>query len=108
VTAPGLDGRRLRSADDDVLRTFGEHDGEVWAVYHGGDVSRGYLVGTRTGDHVEFRFDERATDGTTSCGRGSFDITTAEGGLQLRETWALESGPGEGTKLLTEVMGATC
>jgi diamine N-acetyltransferase len=99
-----LDFRQFRSESDSIVRTFNEHAGEVSAVYSGGDVTRGYLVGTRAGDRIDFRFVERASDGKTSSGRGTFVVEESAAGLRLHETWTLEPGGDSGAKVLEEMV----
>ncbi len=78
MTARGidLDGRRFaavsNSADGEVgqATVFTYHqDGEViWAEYSGGAVTRGYLVGTRDGERLHFRYSHLGADRQTSNG----------------------------------------
>jgi hypothetical protein len=109
---PSLEGRRFRGAgttgtgevDEGTLFEYHERDGVVWARYEGGAVRLGFLVGTREGDRLEFRYSQVNERGETSSGRCSTTISAlADGTLRLDERWAWESRPGEGTSAVEEV-----
>lgn len=109
---PSLEGRRFAANADTVggevsaetVFAYHEADGVVWAEYRGGAVVRGYLVGTRTGNVLEFRYAQVNTAHETSSGRCRSVITlTADGRLRLDETWAWESRPGSGTSAVVEI-----
>jgi hypothetical protein len=60
----------------------------------------GFLVGTREGDVLGFRYARVRADGTTATGRCGSEIETlADGRLRGHETRAWESQPGEGTSV---------
>jgi len=75
--APSLDGRRFRSAADvqggdvgtETVFEYAEADGIVHARYGGGAIRLGFLVGTRDGDTLRFRYAQVRADGTTATGR---------------------------------------
>jgi hypothetical protein len=95
--APGQVGARTRF-------TYHEKDGEIWAEYAGGDVVRGHLVGTRTGDRLDFRYVQLSRDGTTSSGHcASKVVELRDGRVRLEETWQWESQPGSGTSVVEQV-----
>jgi hypothetical protein len=107
-----LDGRAFlgvsNSADGDVggeTRFHYHQDGAVvWAEYAGGAVVRGYLVGTRTGAELTFRYVHLDRDGATASGRCTSRIVVApDGRLELHEEWAWESRPGSGRSVVAEV-----
>ena len=107
-----LRGRKFRRAgavpggevDADTLFAYGERDGEVWAVYSGGTITHGFLVGTRTDRVLEARYVQRNTDGDTGSGRLTSQIEELpDGRLRLHETWAWETRAGQGTGVLEEV-----
>ncbi|MBT2210573.1 MULTISPECIES: hypothetical protein [Actinomadura] len=109
--ASSLDGRRFRAVQDTVGGevgtetefTYHEHDGEVWAEYGGGGVRRGFLVGTREGDRLDFRYSQLNTAGETSSGHCVTVVTTLpDGRIRLDETWEWESRPGSGTSAIEE------
>lgn len=81
-------------------------DGQVWAAYEGGDVARGQLVGTRTGDRLDFRYVPLRSDGTTASGHCVSRVTALpDGRLRLEEGWQWESQPGSGTSAVEQVPG---
>ncbi|MFJ9339201.1 hypothetical protein ACIRP0_07890 [Streptomyces sp. NPDC101733] len=94
--APGQVGRQTRFE-------YREQDGRVWAEYSGGDVVRGHLVGTRTGDTIEFRYVQLRPDGTTASGHCvSVLVELPDGRLRLEETWTWESQEGSGTSVVEQ------
>ncbi|NXY97368.1 hypothetical protein HYE82_23935 [Streptomyces sp. BR123] len=95
--APGQVGRQTRFA-------YHEQDGRVWAEYAGGDVARGYLVGTRAGDSIDFRYVQLRSDGTTASGHCTSLVTDLpDGRLRLVETWTWESQEGSGTSVVEQL-----
>lgn len=111
--APSLDGRRFRSAAEvpggdvgaDTVFEYVEADGIVHARYGGGAIRLGFLVGTRDGDTLRFRYAQVRGDGTTATGRCESRIEALEDGrLRLHETWAWESQDGAGTSVVEEVL----
>ena len=112
ANTPSLNGRTFtgvtNSADGDVgqatVFTYQQDGNVVWAQYSGGAVQRGYLVGTRTGSTLSFRYSHLGTDDQTS---GGVCISTIEllsdNRIRLHETWQWESRPGSGTSVVEEV-----
>ncbi|TQJ21470.1 hypothetical protein FBZ33_1694 [Micromonospora sp. A202] len=107
-----LDGRRFRAVADVVAGEVGtqtvfayhERAGEVWAEYAGGSIRRGHLVGTRTGNRLDFRYVQLNTDGQTSSGRCVSEVSVLpDGRVRLHETWSWESRPGNGSSMVEEV-----
>jgi len=83
---------------------YHERDGAIWAEYAGGDIVRGYLVGTRTHDTLDFRYVQANRTGGTSSGHCvSAIVTLADGRVRLDETWEWESRPGSGTSTVVQV-----
>jgi len=112
MTLPSLEGRSFRGAEtrgdgevgEGTVFEYHEQDGIVWARYAGGAVVLGFLVGTRDGDRVEFRYSQVNGHGETSSGRCSSTISVLpDGRLRLDERWAWESRPGKGTSAVEEV-----
>jgi hypothetical protein len=110
----GLDGRTFigvsNSADGDVdgetRFAYRQDGGTIWAEYAGGAVVRGYLVGTRRGDELTFRYVHLDRDGRTASGRcTSRVVVRADGLLELHEEWAWESRPGTGRSVVAELRG---
>ena len=99
-----LDGRRFRAvaevAGGDVgPQTEFEYaerdDGVIHARYAGGAVRLGFLVGTRAGDTLRFRYAQLLEDGRTATGRCESRIEELpDGRLRLHETWAWDSQDG--------------
>ena len=113
VSAPSLSGRRFRPAADvssgdvgaETVFEYVEDDGIVHARYAGGAVRLGFLVGTRSGDVLRFRYAQVRADGTTASGRCESRIETLpDGRLRLHETWVWESQDGAGTSVVEEVI----
>jgi hypothetical protein len=111
--APSLDGRRFRSAVDvpggdigtETVFEYAEADGIVHARYAGGAIRLGFLVGTREGDTLRFRYAQVRGDGTTAAGRCESRIEALDDGrLRLHETWAWESREGAGTSVVEEIL----
>ena len=86
-----------------TLFEYHEDDSVIWARYEGGAVRLGFLVGTRDGDRLEFRYSQLNGNGETSNGRCSTRISVLQDGrLRLAEDWAWESKPGAGTSAVEE------
>jgi predicted hotdog family 3-hydroxylacyl-ACP dehydratase len=111
--APSLDGRRFQAVADvpggdvsaQTVFEYAEETGLVHARYGGGAIRLGFLVGTRDGDTLRFRYAQVRADGSTASGRCESRIEVLEDGrLRLHETWAWESQPGEGTSSVDEVI----
>ncbi|WP_329376106.1 hypothetical protein OG625_01430 [Streptomyces sp. NBC_01351] len=94
--APGQVGRQTRFE-------YHEQDGRIWADYSGGDVVKGFLVGTRADDTVDFRYVQLRHDGTTASGHCVSLVTKLpDGRLRLEETWVWESQEGSGTSAVEQ------
>ena len=113
VPAPSLDGRRFQAAaqvaggdvGEETLFEYAEDGGVIHARYGGGAIRLGFLVGTREGDHLSFRYAQLRADGTTATGHCESDIETLpDGRLRLNETWRWESHDGAGTSAVDEVI----
>jgi hypothetical protein len=108
---PSLDGRRFATEDSgggvatsETVFRYAEDDGVVTATYEGGPIRRGFLVGTRTGDSLDFRYVQLHTDGSTASGHCTTDLELlADGRVRLNETWAWESRPGSGRSVEVEL-----
>jgi catechol 2,3-dioxygenase-like lactoylglutathione lyase family enzyme len=111
-TEKGLDGKVFQAVADveggevdaATVFTYHERDGEIWAEYSGGLIKRGNLVGTRSGDRLDFRYSQLNVSGETSTGHCVSTVETLpDGRLRLEETWQWESRPGSGTSVVEEV-----
>lgn len=114
MTAASLDGRRFTDVTADPSGDVGaetvfEYRQEadlVWARYSGGGVRLGYLVGTRTGDVLDFRYSHVAADGSTASGHCTSTVAELpDGRLECHETWEWESRGGSGTSTIREIGG---
>jgi hypothetical protein len=114
--AVSLDGRVFRvvatavegEADAATVFEYHERDGLIWARYEGGAVRLGYLVGTREGERLDFRYSQLNASGETSSGHCSSTISILpDRRLRLEEDWVWESKPGSGTSAVEEIVGAS-
>jgi hypothetical protein len=110
--AGSLDGRTFRvaamgvegEANEATMFEYHERDGVVWARYEGGAVRLGFLVGTRDGDRLDFRYSQLNESDETSNGHCTTAISSLpDGRLRLDETWEWESQPGAGTSAVEEI-----
>jgi hypothetical protein len=108
---PSLDGRSFATEDPgggvataDTIFRYAEDDGVVTATYEGGPIRRGFLVGTRSGDSLDFRYVQLHTDGSTASGHCATELELLDDGrIRLNETWKWESRPGSGWSVEVEV-----
>ena len=108
---PSVDGRTFVGAHNsasgevsgETVFRYHEHDGMVWAEYGGGAVVRGYLVGTRTGDDLDFRYVHLSAGGGTASGHctARLELLT-DGRIRSHETWQWESRDGAGSSVVEE------
>lgn len=107
-----LDGRTFvgvtntGSGDVGPLTTFTYlQDGEViWADYSGGQILRGFLVGTRSGRRLHFRYAHLGTDKRTASGVCDSELEVLiDSRIRIHESWAWESRPGTGVSIVEEV-----
>lgn len=96
------------TASGEVGRTTRFHyrqDGRmIWAEYSGGAVVRGYLVGTRDGDRLDFRYSHLNINLQTANGVCVSKLEALEDGrIRLHETWQWESRPERGTSVVEEI-----
>jgi hypothetical protein len=110
-SVPSLDGRSFAIADSgggvatsDTIFRYAEDDGVVTATYEGGPIRRGFLVGVRSGDLLDFRYVQLHTDGSTASGHCLTEIDVLpDGRMRLNETWEWESRPGSGKSTEVEL-----
>jgi hypothetical protein len=110
-SVPSLDGRVFAVADSgggvatrETTFRYAEEDGVVTATYEGGTIRRGFLVGTRDGDTLDFRYVQLHADGTTASGRCATRLQLLDDGrVRLDETWEWESRRGSGRSVAEEV-----
>jgi len=111
-SSPSLDGRFFSpaakgaeaEASPETTFEYHERDGLIWARYQGGAVRLGFLVGTREGDRLDFRYAQVNESGETASGHCATVVSTLpDGRVRLDETWEWESKPGSGTNVTEEV-----
>jgi hypothetical protein len=110
---PSLDGRVFTVVDSGggvataaTVFRYAEYDGVVTATYEGGTIRRGFLVGTRSGDSLDFRYVQLHADGSTATGHCVTQLELlADGRVRLNETWEWESRPGRGRSVAEELAG---
>ncbi|HOA86078.1 MAG: hypothetical protein GX871_05675 [Microbacteriaceae bacterium] len=83
---------------------YHEDGAVIWAEYDGGEIVRGYLVGTRDGARLSFRYVHLATGGATASGVCESTIRVLDDGrVRFEESWAWESRPETGTSVVEEL-----
>lgn len=109
---PSLEGKRFQvaamgeqgEASEETVFEYHQDGDLVWATYRGGTVRLGFLVGTRDGDALDFRYSQVHEMGETANGHCSTTISMLpDGRLRLNETWAWESKPGSGASAAEEI-----
>lgn len=109
---PSLEGRTFRAVAEvdggevgtETTFHYLEEDGIVEGTYAGGVIVSGFLVGTRSGDTLDFRYCQLNSDGETSTGHCTATLSRLQDGrLRLDETWEWESRAGSGTSAVEEV-----
>jgi len=63
-----------------TIFTFSQKENFVCAVYSGGQIFKGYLVGTINNHRLSFSYCQLQTDGKMDNGQSECDITTGEDG----------------------------
>ncbi len=107
-----LDGRRFRPVGDtiggevspDTVFAFSQEGDLIHARYVGGRIRLGYLVGTRAGTTIHFRYAQVNTAGETATGQSHDRIEILpDGRLRLHERWSWDSQEGSGMSILEEI-----
>jgi hypothetical protein len=110
-SVPSLDGRVFGVADagggvatTETTFRYAEHGEVVSATYEGGTIRRGFLIGTRSGDSLDFRYAQLHTDGSTATGHCTTELELLKDGrVRLNETWQWESRAGSGRSIAEEL-----
>lgn len=111
-SAPSLESRRFGSVGEveggevgsGTVFTYHEDGDLIWAEYSGGSIRRGYLVGLRTGDELDFRYVQVNDEGRSSSGHcRSTIVVLPDGRLRMDERWRWESRPGSGVSVVEEL-----
>ena len=103
-TGAGVSNSTEGEVGSTTIFTYHQEDETVWAEYAGGVVRKGFLVGTRTDDTLQFRYSHLNVTGETASGRCTSTIEVlSDGRVRFHESWAWESRPGTGTSVVEEV-----
>ncbi len=112
TAAQSLDGRVFHALENDAGEVsagetvfhYSQDADLVHARYEGGGIRLGFLVGTRDGNRLEFRYAHVNAAGETATGHCVTEIEAlADGRLRLHETWAWDSREGAGTSVVEEI-----
>jgi len=111
VSAPSLDGRRFGAVvneagevDAATVFTYAQDGDLVSARYAGGAIRLGFLVGTRTGDALDFRYAHVNAAGETATGHCVSRLEVlADGRIRMHERWAWDSREGAGESVVEEL-----
>ena len=109
-----LDGRVFAAAENsengevsEKTRFYYHQDGRlVWAEYRGGEIAKGFLIGTCTGkSSLEFTYQHVNNNYEIRTGKCVSEIKTAGNGrLRLHEEWQWTNGDlSSGTSVLEEI-----
>lgn len=111
MSAPSLDGRVFHAvsnpdgevSEGETLFHYSQDGDLVHARYGGGGVRLGFLVGTRSGDSLDFRYAHVNPAGETATGHCRSVIEALpDGRIRLHETWEWDSREGSGTSVVEE------
>lgn len=88
-----------------TIFTFSQNDNFVSAIYSGGPIFRGYLVGTVDNERLSFGFCQLQVDGKIDNGQSECEITIGENGkIQLIEHFKWTSKSDEtGVNIFQEI-----
>lgn len=108
---PSLDGRVFGVADSgggaattETKFRYSEDGDLITATYEGGTIRKGFLVGSRSGDSLDFRYAQLHFDGSTATGHCVTQLEELEDGrIRLNERWAWDSQPGSGNSVAEEL-----
>lgn len=80
--------------NESTIFTFSQTDNFISATYSGGQILKGYLVGTLNQNKISFSYCQLQTDGKMDHGQSECDILIENGKIRLVEhfTWASRNG----------------
>jgi len=88
----------------DTIFDFSQSEEVVTAIYRGGRITIGYLVGTVTEDSLTFRYIQLESSGKLDGGSSSCDIEILEDGrIRLIEHFQWDSRDGSGTNVFEQI-----
>jgi hypothetical protein len=97
----------LGEISSDTLFTFAQRDQLIHARYAGGTVRLGFLVGTRTGNRLAWRYAQVERAGRLDGGHSLCELSALrDGRIRLTEQFTGESRSGSGTNLLEQIASA--
>lgn len=100
----GVSNSPTGQVDSATRFRYHQDNAVIWADYDGGEIVRGFLVGTRDGERLHFRYAHLSVDGTTASGVCDSRIEVlSDNRLRIEENWAWESRPGKGTSVIEEI-----
>lgn len=100
----GVENSSTGEVGQSTIFTYHQDQDIIWAEYSGGSVIRGYLVGTRNGENLHFRYAHLSTGKETSKGVCNSTIEILDDGrVRLHESWAWESRPETGHSIVEEL-----
>jgi hypothetical protein len=100
----GVENSATGEVGQSTTFTYHQEDDVIWAEYSGGAVIRGYLVGTRNAEKLNFRYAHLGADKETSTGVCESIIEVlGDGRVRFHETWAWESRPETGNSIVEEL-----
>ncbi|GAA3328315.1 hypothetical protein GCM10017711_35530 [Paeniglutamicibacter sulfureus] len=100
----GVENSATGEVGQSTTFTYHQDHEVVWAEYSGGAVVRGYLVGTRNADKLNFRYVHLGANKETSTGVCESVIEVLDDGrVRFHESWAWESRPETGNSIVEEL-----
>ena len=90
--------------NDLTIFTFSQTDNFISATYSGGQILKGYLVGTLNQNKLSFSYCQLQTNGKMDNGQSECDVLIENGKIRLVEhfTWASRNGE-TGTNIFQEL-----
>ncbi len=100
----GVENSSTGEVGQSTIFTYHQDQDIIWAEYSGGSIIRGYLMGTRRGEKLHFRYAHLSTSKETSTGVCDSAVEILDDGrVRLHESWAWESRPETGNSIVEEL-----